>query len=225
MAMTQNTKIALGVVALVAALTASQYLLGNTDKDIYNRTHPWDANKEAQAAAANREAMNQSPLTLPGPSGSEKAPIQMLVFIKGGDECHTPGVQMVEGAKWRYPGQLRVVYYDTRDPENARKALAQKISCTMGVVLNGSTSFKMPGRGSYGLVDFQGPPTHGKYTMDDLYAAIEMLLKEKGINVTAVTQAPAAGNSEAPALGIGSAAGGGRPSQAAPTGGSPPPGR
>ncbi len=178
--MSRETKLGLIVIGLIAFLSASHYLLGNTAEGIYLFTHPWEANK------TGAEPMLPAYTELPEPYGPEDAPIKVEVYMQGGDQCHAPTIDMMKRAEEKYPGQLRVIFYDTRKPEIAQEALERKVSCEVGIFLNGENTVRVPGRGKYGVLTFQGPPGHSGYTPDDLFAAIEYMLEKKGIDVAAL---------------------------------------
>ncbi len=182
--MSRNIKLGLVIGGLIFFLAISHFLLGHTVEEVYLAKHPWEANKMAEEEALPPRGLDK----LPEPAGPEAAPLKIEVYMMGGDACHMPTIEMVEKAQQMYPDQLRVIYHDTREPGVAEQAQMRKVACEVGLFLNGENTIKVPGRGKYGLLTFQGPPGHMGWGADDFYAAIEQVLESEGVEVAAIKQ-------------------------------------
>lgn len=176
--MTKQSKIIL--IAIVAVILVGRLIYAvQTTSQVNEQTRQKAEDKKKQAESQHKE--DKEPVVLPDPIGPPDAPAKIQVFVSGKNSCHSGTVTSLEGLAKEdaYKGKIRLEYLDTTKPENQKLADTVKLGCSAGLMLNGKTAMRVPGHGEMGLVMFTGPIGEKNYTMDDLKAAIDIVLKEK----------------------------------------------
>jgi hypothetical protein len=135
-----------------------------------------------KAQSANTHGKDSTPAEIPKPVGPEDAPAKIEVFVNGGNSCHSDTVTTIRNIadEEPYKGKVRISFVDTTDPANKKKAANAKIGCDAGLLVNGKSAMRIPGHGEAGLVIFTGPIGQKNYTMADLKAGLDIVIKEAG---------------------------------------------
>lgn len=150
------------------------------------------AAQQAEIAAARNQPKTTGPekkaFNLPKPTGPTTAPVHLEVFLDATNECHEDNVTALDGIPKLYGKLVRVEWLDTNNPKVADRAAKLRIGCDAGLAINGKTSVEVNRMGGKALVDFKGKTNDG-YHVRDVYAAINSILKNKGIAVPAAARA------------------------------------
>lgn len=176
--MTDSTKVGIGVAVLVISLVAWHFAAYGAG-DVFVKAAT--AAKAEDTAPADETPKAQTPAEVlegqPREVGPADAPVTIKVLLGMTNTCHTDSVAVFRGLADEYKGQVRVIFADMADPEIAKAAEAAKIGCEMGILINGRSVFRIPGRG---LVMFQGPTQMAHdYSLDDLHLVVDDLIRKK----------------------------------------------
>lgn len=176
--MTRQAKLILIAAVALTLVVHFAFAIRNTLRENEEVRQKAEAKKAAEKENSKHEG---TPVELPAPVGPEGAPVKIQVFVSGSNSCHSNTITQLEQLAQTepYQGKVRVEYLDTAKPEVKKLAGTAKIGCDAGLLLNGKSVMRIPGHGEAGLVMFTGPVGEKNYTMDDLKAGIDMLLKEK----------------------------------------------
>lgn len=117
-------------------------------------------------------------VTLPDPIGPEDAAINIMVYVTSDNTCDTTTLGAMEDMGNKYKDRIRVEFADMLDEAVLQEAQNAKLGCKSGLTINGKSQFLLPERGIKGTVLLDGPPGEKNYTMDDVEAVIQHLLKE-----------------------------------------------
>jgi hypothetical protein len=156
------------------------------------------ARQDAEAAARSakgvtEEKASEPMFALPPHSGPVDAPAKMEILINRGNSCHQASVDKLREFPGPYGDKLRLEWLDMTQPEVADRSDKLKIGCDAAILIEGKLSRTIESRGGKVLKTFRGPLGDG-YNINDLYAAVNGVLKEKGHTPPpeAVTRAQAA---------------------------------
>lgn len=165
------------VVGLLLVIAAGQYLVREPMEELDLK--PWE---KAQFQPSAAEAADESPAVtiMPEALGSEDAPIEVGVYIKPGDPCHTSTMTALVAMADEYPHSVRIVFHSMSDRETKLQADRAGISCEAGITINGKASLTWEEGGETRTVSFNGPVGEHDYTAFDLRQAIEHLIREGG---------------------------------------------
>ena len=170
--MSRSTKLSFIVGGLVAVLAISHRLFGTTLEDLTKKKPSGDS------APAHEAEGKKKDLVLPQPMGVRGAPIQVKVYVTGGNECDTSTLAAMKGIGAKYGKQVYVQFVDLRNEQVQAEAHKAKLGCKSGLTINGQSKFMLPGRGLHGAVLFDGPAGQKNYKMSDVEAVVEHLLKK-----------------------------------------------
>lgn len=174
--MNRSLKITAAVVALLAVMYVSTKFTHSTYEDII-ANRPKD-NREANKQSAQHQD-HSGHVALPKPSGPADAPVKLKVYITSTNDCDSTTLSGIDQIRKKYGAKLRIEFADLEHHESAMEAEKAKISCKTGVTLNGMSIVPVPGRGTRGLLMFDGPIGKNNYSLADVDAAVAYLL-EKG---------------------------------------------
>jgi hypothetical protein len=119
----------------------------------------------------------------PQNTGPEKAPVRIVVFLDGTNHCHEVNVNLLKQVEQTYGKLVRVEWRDMSKLEVKDQADKLHIGCEAGLLINGKVETTVERMGGKTLVDFRGPGGGDKYHNEDLYAAVNLILKSEGLKV------------------------------------------
>jgi hypothetical protein len=168
--MSEKTKLAI-VAAVLLALVPLWNFVAQGAGGVFR------ALKNKQSKAHAHEAAEQMP-KLPIKIGQPGAVVKITAFVDGGNPCHAPTVEALKNLAQEYsPQQVALEILDRRDAKVAAAAAKAKIGCEMGVLVNGRTVHRVPGRG---LVFFQGAfQEEHNWSPEDLRAVVDSIIEKK----------------------------------------------
>ena len=145
------------------------------------------AMKESRLAAEQsaREAHGHAPrgphvVEVPPDTGPQDAPVYLEVFIDPA-ACHQANVDSLREITDTYGDLVRVDWHDMSDAEVARRSDELRIGCQAAILINGEIDARIEREGGAEIVSFKGPVNSKDFQARDLYAAINAVLEEKGI--------------------------------------------
>lgn len=169
-AMSDRVKVGIVIGVLVLLVPAWNFVANGAGGAFHPKPKP----------VLNASASNKPPgeaVKYPPSLGPKKAPVTITMFVNGHNSCHQESVDILEKLVKEYPKEVRVAFEDTSSKKGSKLAEAHKISCEAGLVVNGRTAFRLPGK--LGVVILDGPLDKGHYTLAQLREVIEQQIKEK----------------------------------------------
>ena len=130
---------------------------------------------------AHQGDLGKQAFDLPASLGPKGAPVHLEVFVNGTNACHLVNVTFIERFQRVYGKLLRVDWFDMKDPKVAERADRLKIGCEAGITINGQIEMKIDRLGGPRIIGFRGPTGSGDWAKEDLYAAVNLALRQKGL--------------------------------------------
>lgn len=156
-----------------------------------------DAKQAAEMKAAEAknaaEAAKKPKVALPKPWGLTTAPIKIEVMINSKSSCHASNTSGTEVFREAYGKLVRIEWSDYSNPQTAKRADQLRIGCEASLVINGKVEYPIEKNGGRVVVNFRGPADKAHYSSQDVFLAINAMLKEKGITPPPAALSVAAG--------------------------------
>jgi hypothetical protein len=115
---------------------------------------------------------------LPANSGPVSAPVKLEVFVNNANSCHASSTTLKD-LQQVYGSLLRIEWLSMTDPKVSERSDKLSIGCEAGLIINGRIEVEISRYGGKTLMAFRGP-IGDKYKINDVYAAINAMLVEKG---------------------------------------------
>ena len=171
--MSERTKVGLVVTTLILIVVGWNFVANGAAEVFKPKKKTEDKTQAEHKEKTPAELLGGTSVSM----GPKDAPVQILVLLGMQNSCHSDSVKIFTDIFREYRGQVRVVFKDMNSPDAAKLADASKMGCELGILINGRSAYKLPGRG---IVTFIGPANMGKdYTLPDLYKVIDMIIERK----------------------------------------------
>lgn len=119
------------------------------------------------------------------PVGAPSAKVKAQVFAQFDNECQSETLRILRDLSEKDPKRLRVEFINTSTDEGREASQSAGVTCMMGVLINGHNTYKIQNEKGSRTVQLDGPAGVGRYSSDDLQAAVSQELKAAyGVGLT-----------------------------------------
>jgi hypothetical protein len=135
--MNRTRKVLLGILGVLILVGIYTYTVGGGLKMVR-----W----EIQRRVNLREARSHEgePFLLPWPSGPEKAPVRITVYVNAHSRCQSDKVNHLAEVMKPYKDRIRLVFRDLHSPGSRHDLAGYAVGCEMLVLINGLQSVTVP---------------------------------------------------------------------------------